>query len=64
MLKGYNVRLGYAEVFFFDNIEEAATFFDQAIRHSENTYKWAALEPVHDGNENVDDDGIIDGGDL
>lgn len=63
MLKGYNVRLGYSDVFFFDNIEEAATFFDQAIRHSENVYKWAALEPVQD-NENVDDDGIIDGGDL
>lgn len=61
MLKGYKVIIGYSDVFFFENIEEASVFFDQAIKHSENSYKWATIEPVY---EEVDDDGIIDGGDL
>ena len=48
MLKGYQVKLGYSEEFFFDNIEEAGVFFDQAIRHSETEYRWASIEPVYD----------------
>ena len=34
MLKGYIVKMGYSDEFLFDNIEEAATFYDQAVRHS------------------------------
>lgn len=62
MLKGYQVKLGYSEEFFFDNIEEASTFFDQAMRHSKTEYRWASIEPVYctpaqdDNKEVVEDD--------
>ena len=48
MLKGYQVKMGYSEEFFFDNIEEASAFFDQAMRHSKTKYRWASIEPVYD----------------
>ena len=48
MLKGYQVKLGYSEGFFFDNIEEASAFFDQAMRHLKTEYRWASIEPVYD----------------
>ena len=48
MLKGYQVKMGYSEEFFFDNIEEASAFFDQAMRHSKTEYRWASIEPVYD----------------
>lgn len=48
MLKGYVVKMGYSDEFFFDNIEEAATFYDQAIRHSNKALKWTAIEPVYE----------------
>ena len=61
MLKGYQVKLGYSEEFFFDNIEEASAFFDQAMRHSKTEYRLASIEPVYDhpeedASEEVDDD--------
>ena len=43
----YKVKLAYGPDYFFDNIEEAAAFFDQAIRHAEDDLKWAALEPIY-----------------
>lgn len=46
MLKGYVVKMGYSDEFFFDNIEEAATFYDQALRHSIKELKWTGIEPV------------------
>jgi hypothetical protein len=48
MLKGYQVKLGYSEEFFFDNIEDAITFFYQAMRNSKAELRWASLEPVYD----------------
>ena len=48
MLKGYVVKMGYSDEFFFYNIEEAATFFDQALRHSDKAMKWTAIEPVYE----------------
>lgn len=48
MLKGYQVKLGYSEELFFDNIEEASAFFNQAMRHSKTEYRWASIEPVYD----------------
>lgn len=59
MLKGYLVKMGYSEEFFFDNIEEAASFFDMAIRHSNTEQKWASIGPVYDHpeqDEEVKDD--------
>jgi aminopeptidase C len=48
MLKGHQVKIAYSEEFFFDNIEEASVFVDQAIRHSKTEYRWASIEPVYD----------------
>lgn len=62
MLKGYQVKIGYSEEFFFDNIDEASVFFDQAIRHTITNYKWSSIEPVYyepeqdESEEDVDDD--------
>ena len=55
----YKVKLSYGHDYYFDNIEEASAFFDQAIRHAEDDLKWAAIEPVYqepDETEEVDDD--------
>lgn len=55
----YKVKLSYGPEFIFDNIEEAAAFFDQAIRHSEIDLKWTSIEAVYpepDETEEVDDD--------
>ena len=55
----YRVKLAYGPEYYFDNIEEAGAFFDQAIRHAENDLKWAAIEPVYpepDETEEVNDD--------
>ena len=43
----YKVKLSYGPDYIFDNIEEASTFFDQAIKHSVDELKWAAIEPVY-----------------
>jgi hypothetical protein len=51
MLKGYIVKMGYSDEFFFDNIEEAATFYDQALRHSVKALKWTSIEPVYEQSE-------------
>ena len=61
MLKGYQVKLGYSDEFFFDSIEEAGVFFDQAIRHAKSEIRWASIEPVYctpvqDETEEVSDD--------
>ena len=61
MLKGYQVKMGYSDEFFFDNVEEAAVFFDQAVKHSITEFRWASIEPVYDKpvqdeSEEVDDD--------
>lgn len=55
----YKVKLAYGPEYLFDNIEEAAAFFDQAIRHAEDVLRWAAIEPVYpepDETEEVDND--------
>ena len=43
----YKVKLSYGPDFIFDNIEEAGTFFDHALRHAESDLKWASLEPIY-----------------
>lgn len=55
MLKGYLVKMGYSDEFFFDNIEEAATFYDQALRHSKKELKWTVIEPVYNHPEQDED---------
>lgn len=55
MLKGYIVKMGYSDEFFFDNIEEAATFYDQMIRHSTKALKWTSIEPVYEQPEQDED---------
>ena len=60
MLKGYQVKMGYSEEFFFDNIEAASTFFDQGMRHSKTEYKWASIEPVYDKPEQDDAEEVDD----
>lgn len=55
----YKVKLSYGPDYLFDNIEEASVFFDQALRHSVDELKWAAIEPVFpepDETEEVEDD--------
>lgn len=54
----YKVKLSYGPDYLFDNIEEASVFFDQALRHSVDELKWAAIEPVYpdDAAEEVEDD--------
>ena len=55
----YKVKLSYGPDYIFDNIEEASTFFDQALTHSVDELKWAAIEPVYPGTadaEEVSDD--------
>ena len=54
MLKGYQVKMSYSDEFFFDNIEEASVFFDQAARHSKTEFRWASIEPVYDHPEQDD----------
>ena len=60
MLKGYQVKLGYSEEFFFDNIEEASAFYDQAMRHSKTEYRWASIEPVYDKPEQNDNEEVAE----
>lgn len=55
----YKVKLSYGPDFIFDNIEEASVFFDQALRHTAETLKWASIEPIYqdpDDAEEVSDD--------
>lgn len=54
----YKVKLSYGPDFIFDNIEEASVFFDQALRHTVDVLKWAAIEPIYPEQdaEEVDDD--------
>ena len=56
----YKVKLSYGPDFLFNNIEEASTFFDQALRHTVEALKWAAIEPIYPepdaADEEVDDD--------
>ena len=47
--------MGYSDEFFFDNIEEAATFYDQALRHSKKELKWTVIEPVYNHPEQDED---------
>ena len=42
----YKVKLSYGPDYLFDNIEEAAIFFDQALKHANDVLRWAAIEPV------------------
>ena len=54
----YMVKLNYSSYFLFDNIEEASTFFDQAVKHSTDGCRYASIEPVYpdDAAEEVSDD--------
>ena len=55
----YKVKLSYGPDYIFDDIEEASVFFDQALRHSVDKLKWAAIEPIYpesDAAEEVSDD--------
>lgn len=58
-LKGFKVKLSYSDEFFFENIDEAAIFFSQALNHGLDKYEYAAIIPVYrdtDVAEEVSDD--------
>ena len=55
----YKVKLSYGAEFIFDNIEEAGTFFNQALRHAVDRYDYSDIEPIYptaDDGEEVSDD--------
>lgn len=55
----YKVKVSYSAEFIFDTIEEAAAFFDQAVRHSVERYTYANIEPIYtepDAAEEASDD--------
>ena len=47
MLKGFKVKISYSNEFFFENIDEAAIFFTQALKHALDKYEYAAIIPVY-----------------
>ena len=55
----YKVKLNYGTEFIFDNIIEAAVFFEKALEHAVEPYNYAAIEPIYpepDETEEVNDD--------
>ena len=51
----YKVKLSYGPDYFFDNIEEAGTFFDQALRHADGVPNWPSIEPVYPESDDAED---------
>lgn len=55
----YRVKVAYNVECIFDTIEEAAAFFDQAVRHGVEKFTYAKIEPIYpepDAAEEVSDD--------
>ena len=51
----YKVKLNYGPEYIFDSIEEAGSFFDQALRHATEPLKWTNIEPVYPESEDAEE---------